>query len=166
MSLASVVTRGYGLPGSLSLVVTQGYGTGGTVPIPPTPPADTTQPYGPALTPAQRARWFGLSFESPLARKKRRKLCERLAREAAGILEPEECEAILDDRISEEVGARALRADPANAPRPALEKHENPIVRAVVRDMAGEIRALVREQDEYDEKQEVIDILRELKKLH
>jgi len=107
--MSSVITQGYQPEGSFNLVVTMGYLQFANIapPIPPIPPDADIVRYGPALTPAERRRWFG-DFESPLSRAARRKLKEHLQRVEFGILPPEVKEEILD-QVVEKVTLTAER---------------------------------------------------------
>lgn len=108
-SLSSVVTMGFSIDSSLigdsGLVVSMGYGLSGALPPPPTPPAQG-QPYGPALTPWERQRWFG-DYESPLSKEERKKRKEYEKRLELGIIKelvvPKELKAEVKEVIHEAV---------------------------------------------------------------
>lgn len=148
MSLSSVLTMGFQPSGNINLIVTLGYGLTGAIPPPPIP--DVVQRYGPALTPAERRRWFG-DFESPLSRAARRKLKEYLCRVEFGILTPE---------VKEELVEKASLAIPKTAEvilkaRPEVNKDR--IVNAVMKQMKAEIaiemekRRLIMDEEEEED---------------
>lgn len=82
MSIGTIVTMGYEI-GTVGLVTTLGYGQGAAPP--PPPPVITNQVYGPALTQAERNRWFGY-YEDPEEEEKRKKQRERAKRLELGII--------------------------------------------------------------------------------
>ena len=114
MSINSIVTMGFSIDssqvGSQPLIVSMGYGLTGVLPPPPTPPSGQ-QPYGPALSPAERERWFGY-YGDPDEEKKRKKAFERAKRLELGIikalppLKPSikaEVKAVIEERVFEHI---------------------------------------------------------------
>jgi len=157
MSIASIVSMGY-RPSSdagLPLVVLMGYSNGAEAP--PAPPAvEVTGLYGPALTPAQRRRWFDAgtssAFESPQEREARRAAIERLQRIEIGLLEPDapqEAIEALQDSIEEKVSAVL----PALAVRPMGRQVDyrgvvDKVVAAVALELKAERHKLAMEREE------------------
>lgn len=143
MSIASIVSMGY-LPGGNDLpgVVLMGYSNGAEAPAPPV--VEVPSLYGPALTPAQRRRWFeGTSnvFESPEQRAARKAAIERLKRVEIGLIEPEATEeerAEAEERIEAKVDA-VLPSVAVRALGQAFD--QKAVVEKVVRAVAAEIRA-------------------------
>lgn len=67
MSIATVVTRGYGSFGSITAVVLRGYSIGATPPVPPGPATQTSGfDAGPAF-----GKWFNLAYRAGSRRKRR-----------------------------------------------------------------------------------------------
>jgi hypothetical protein len=153
----SVITQGYQPSGSLNLVVTMGYGQFAHIspPIPPTPPDQGPLRYGPALTPAERRRWFG-DFESPLSRAARRKTKEYLQRVEFGILPPEVKEEVLA-KVVEKV---TLKAETYIKERPKF--NQDRVVNSVVKEMKSEIRQLLENRrimlEEQSEEEDIVVI--------
>lgn len=102
-SISSVITGGFGVPGSASLVITDGYGTAGTLP----PTVDQIQ-----LTPAN-SRWSGRKKKPRVIRFSDFESREALAKELAAASLPivaipletpiDEWEEIEDDFIAFEL---------------------------------------------------------------
>src|SRR5260221_14636634 len=106
MSIASITTMGYEI-GSLALVTTLGYGQGATPP--PPPPVQTSTVYGPALTEAERNRWFGY-YGDPEDEERRRKALERSKRLELGILKAlPPLKPALKAEVKEEIGRASCR---------------------------------------------------------
>ena len=115
--------------------------------------AKAKKAYGPALTPAERLRWFRVDTSSPLAREAKRKALERLTREEFGILpreEKQEVEAIVENLVAEKIEALP------NIERPALQM--NALAERIAKQIAPQLRAELRERDELDEEEEVISL--------
>ena len=157
MSIASIVSMGY-RPSSdagLPLVVLMGYSNGAEAP--PAPPAvEVTGLYGPALTPAQRRRWFdsqsSSAFESPQQRQARRAAIERLQRIEIGLIAPDAPQEVID-AAQEVIEAKVAEVLPSLAARPMggqvdylglVEK----VVAAVASEMKAERRKLELEREE------------------
>lgn len=154
MSGPSVITEGY-LPSFFS-IATLGYGTSANAPTPPpTPPDDTVVRYGPALTPAERRRWFG-DFESPISRAARRKTKEYLQRVEFGILPPEVKEEIL-----EKIEVKVVKTATVHAETKPKFNQER-VVNDVVRQMKSEIRQVLEDRrimlEEQSEEEDIVVI--------
>lgn len=154
--MSSVITQGYQPQGSLALVVSFGYGlNAGAPPTPPTPPADEVVRYGPALTPAERRRWFG-DFESPLSRAARRKLKEHLQRVEFGILPPEVKEEIL----AKSVEKVTLTAEKYIQERPKFNQER--VLNQTLKAMKSEIQQIMAERriflEEQSEEEDIVVI--------
>lgn len=153
--MSSVVTQGYKPQGSLALVVSFGYELFSHI-TPPTPPVEIpTVSYGPALSPAERRKWFG-DFESPLSRAARRKCKEYLQRVEFGILPPE---------VKEELCVKAVEAVPEKAVEYFERKEKiNPdrIINAVMKEMKSEIRQVLENRrillEEASEEEDIVVI--------
>jgi hypothetical protein len=125
--------------------------------VPPVPPEEPPSGlYGPALTPAQRRRWFDAgtssAFESPQEREARRAAIERLQRIEIGLLEPDapqEAIEALQESIEEKVAAvlPALAARPMGRQVDYLGLVEK-VVAAVASEMKAERRKLELEREE------------------
>jgi hypothetical protein len=145
---------GYQPEGSLSSIVLFGYSNGGQPPTPPVVEIPTV--YGPALSPAERRRWFG-DFESPLKRAARRKTEEYLRRVEFGILPPEvkaeivEKATVLVPEKTEDYVRRKAKINPDR------------IINSVIREMKSEIRQELEKRrifrNELDDLQEEEDIV-------
>ena len=109
--------------------------------------------YGPALTRAERNRWFNVDTSSPLAREAKRKALERLKREEFGILPREEQEEV--EAIVEELVADKIEALP-NIERPALQMEA--LAERIARQIAPQLRAELREMEEIEEVTEITKI--------
>ncbi len=138
--MSSVITQGYQPEGNFNLVVTMGYLQFGNItpPIPPTPPDQGPLRYGPALTPAERRRWFG-DFESPISRAARRKTKEYLQRVEFGILPPEVKEEILE-KIESKIESVAPKVIESRSVRNLPLISSDRIINAVVKEMKSEVR--------------------------
>lgn len=153
--MSSVVTQGYLPQGSQALVVSFGYGLFAHI-TPPTPPDVVVETrYGPALSPAERRKWFG-DFESPLSRAARRKCKEYLQRVEFGILPPE---------VKEELCIKAAEVVPEKAVEYFARREKiNPdrIINAVMRDMKSEIRQVLENRriliEEQAEEEDIVVI--------
>jgi len=141
MSAPNVILMGYTV--SPSLIVTLGYNVSGAL-TPPTPPDDTITRYGPALTPAERRRWFGgnCDFESPICRAARRKTKEYLQRVEFGILPPEVKEEVLE-KVQEKVEATAGKVIESRIVRNLTPISSDRIINAVMKEMKSEIRQVL-----------------------
>jgi hypothetical protein len=157
--MSSVVTMGYQPQGSLNLVVTLGYGQFAHI-TPPPPPDTGGQPvrYGPALTPAERRRWFG-DFESPISRAARRKTKEYLQRVEFGILPPEVKEDFID-KVQEKIETVAPKVIESRTVRNLPPIQSDKIINAVLREMKSDIRqALENRRIMLEEQSEEEDIV-------
>lgn len=160
--MSSVVTMGYQPQGSTSLVVTLGYGQFANITPPPQPPSGDTGPvrYGPALTPAERRRWFG-DFESPISRSARRKTKEYLQRVEFGILPPEVKEEILE-RIEAKIEAVAPKVIEARSVRNLPPMQSDRIINAVMKEMKSEVRQALENRrimlDQASEEEDIVVI--------
>jgi len=167
MSLSSVLTFGFQPAGDVNLIVSQGYAlTGEPPPIPPTP-TDVAPPlYGPALTPAERRRWFGADFDSPIARKAKRKAWERLKRIEIG-LEDEDF-ADLEDRIDEKV-EEVIAREEAVKPKPAKVNYDavaERVAKKVQAEIKAEIEAFRKDRREMEEEErDAVELMMMLKDL-
>lgn len=154
--MSSVITQGYKPQGSFNLVTTMGYLQFAHIapPQPPTPPDEAVR-YGPALTPAERRRWFG-DFESPLSRAARRKLKEHLQRVEFGILPLEVKEEILES-VVEKV---TLTAERYIEERPKFNQER--VLNAVLKEMKSEIRQVLENRrimlEEQSEEEDIVVI--------
>ena len=156
MSISTVVTMGYEI-GSMGLVTTLGYGQGAAPP--PPPPVQTSQVYGPALTPAERERWFGTyDYCPPDERERLRKERERAKRLELGIikalpvLRPDirpEVVLVVQERVVEALPQIRVRLD------------EKQIISSIARELSLELKAVLREGRDLRELHRV----RELKRI-
>jgi hypothetical protein len=162
MSLASVLTMGFQPTGDVGLIVTLGYSQTGEAPPPPPPSDDTPVRYGPALSPAERRRWFGDT--DPLTREARRKARERLMRVEIGLEEDEreEIEAQVERKV-EAIVAKQERMPETRFDRAAAADR---IAKRVAAEMRAEIERVRRErkdaQEEESEAMELLEIIKEM----
>lgn len=165
MSLSSVLTLGFApaTDASSSQIVLMGYGTTGEAP--PTPPPDEAPGfYGPALTPAERRRWFSDKereriFESPLAREARRQARERLGRIEIGLITEE-----VSEEEAQEVVETAVEQKIAKAPVPRSREDAKALAKKVADAVAADMKAerqrrKAEEADMQEEEREALAIL-------
>lgn len=157
---------GFQPAGSVNLIVTLGYGQTGEAPPVPPPTDQTPARYGPALTPAERRRWFGADFDSPIARAAKRKAYERLKRIEIGL--EEEDFADLEERIEEKV-EQVIAKEEAVRPKPKPASYAA-VAERVAKKVQAEIRAEVeaarkQRQELEEEEREAIQLLQMLKDL-
>ena len=161
MSAPSTVTQGYQPSGNLSLVVTMGYLQFGNItpPQPPTPPDEAVR-YGPALTPAERRRWFG-DFESPISRAARRKCKEYLQRVEFGILPPEVKEELCE-MVETKIEAIAPKVIESRTVRNLPPISSDRIINAVFKEMKSEIKQVLENRRimllEQEEEEDIVVI--------
>ena len=154
VGIASVTTRGFLPPaGQYGLLATMVYGQSGEPPPPPVITQETR--YGPALTPFERAKWFGASYESPIARQVKRKLLEKVKRQALGIIPADEIEETLEIAIVEKIEALAPRQVNDRPPKINMAELAAQVARAV----AIEMREIIREQQENEEDEKIALLL-------
>lgn len=165
MSVGNIVLLGLNSP---NLLVTLGYQSGGDAPPAPPIGGDGIPPLvGPALTPAQRKRWFSTSssvFESPVLREARRQALERLTRIELGILppEPEEQEEVLEELetlVSKELSKPQLRSFGTQLDTGAVSAVVDTVVKAVMEGMTVGIR--LRRAAEEEEEEAIVLFLME-----
>jgi hypothetical protein len=158
--VSSVVTLGYQPDGSASLVTTLGYGLFSNF-IPPTPPDTTIAPYGPALSPADRRRWFGGDCESPISRACRRKTKEYLQRIEFGILPPEVKEEMIEKCVGK-VTVTAEKVIESRTVRNLPPISSDRIINAVMKEMKSEIRQVLDNRrimlEEQSEEEDIVVI--------
>ena len=158
MSLSTVVTMGYEI-GSVGLVTTLGYGQGA---IPPPPPVLSNQTYGPALSEADRQRWFA-DYEDPCTKEEKKKLRERAKRIELGIIQ----ELVIPKPIRAEVKEIVKAAVRVEV---RVEPDDSQIIESVARSVAEELaldfktekleaRALAEEKRLEDEEDEAIEAI-------
>jgi hypothetical protein len=159
--MSSVITQGYQPDGNFNLVVTMGYLQFGN--ITPPPPPDTggqAVRYGPALTPAERHRWFG-DFESPISRAARRKTKEYLQRVEFGIL-PREIKEELVEKVDTKIETVATRVIEERTVRNLPPISSDRIINAVLREMKSEIQQVLENRRillaEADEEEDIVVI--------
>lgn len=159
MSLSSVVTAGY-LPdpdASLPLVTLFGYSNGAEAPPPPPPDAPTSF-YGPALSPADRRRWFSddENYESPEKREIRRKSIERLKRIEIGLLPSDELQQVIEAKVAIEIAKPEITARAIGKPKVDTVKAVERVVSKVAADIKAEEKL---RQDLEDEEKEAMLLL-------
>jgi hypothetical protein len=164
MSAPTVVTMGYQPSGNMNLVVTLGYSMFANItpPTPPVPPITPEVRYGPALTPAERRRWFGsVDFESPITRAAKRKTKEYLQRVEFGILPPEVKEEILE-RVETKIEPIAEKVIEARAVRKLPLMYSDRIINAVMKEMKSEIQQVLENRrimlEEESEEEDIVVI--------
>ena len=109
--------------------------------------------YGPALTPAERQKWFRVDTESPIALAAKRKALERIKREEFGIIPREEIEAIVESLVAEKVEALP-QAPITGRSRIDIEAIASRIALAI----APRIRAEIAAMDEENEEEEAVGL--------
>jgi len=141
MSLSTVVTMGYEI-GSMGLVTTLGYGQGAAPP--PPPPVTTTQVYGPALTPAERQRWFG-DYCPPDERERLQKERERCKRLELGIIKAlPPLKPAVKEAVREVVQERVVEA----LPDCRVRLDEKSIIQRIAREISLDLKSVVKEGKE------------------
>lgn len=113
------------------------------------PPLDVIAPrYGPALSEAQRMRWFS-DFTSPIEREARRKALLKLRRIEIGLEEDDEIEELIEIKVDDTI-REIVRASP---PKIDAQKLADRVVKAVRADMKA-IIAERRKQEQEDQEEE------------
>lgn len=165
MSLSTVLTMGFQPAGDISQIVLMGYGTTGEAPPIPPPVIEGTPLYGPALTPAERRRWFGADFDSPVVRAAKRRARERLKRIEIGLEEEERDEFVaqVEAKVEQIIEREEIRAAPRREDYSAIVERVAKRVNAEIR---AELDELKRQRAEMEEEErdaiELMAILRDL----
>jgi len=149
-SISSIVQLGYRT--SLGLVVTMGYGQSAE----PPPLVEDTRRYGPALTPSERVKWFGASYESPVLREAKRRILEKVKRQALGILPADEVEELLEIKIIDKVQAIAAETPSLQIDKPKVDIKA--LSARVAREVAADMVRAIREREQFEEEEDAIAI--------
>jgi hypothetical protein len=135
---------------------------------PPPPPVSAPVAYGPALTEAERERWFG-DYESPLTREEKRKKLELQRRIEAGVIK----ELIVPVELRQEVKeviSETVKEEIQTVPVYAKQRDLTPLVTRIAFQVASELvldlkrertilRQLEKQRIEDEEENELLEAI-------